>query len=46
MKMNFSKLNPIYKSISNKSSNNKLIKNKDIIGFVGAPWTILVYMIK
>ena len=38
------KLNPIYKSISNISSDN-ICKNKDIIGFVGAPWTILVYMI-
>jgi len=38
------KLNPIYKSISNISSNS-ICKNKDIIGFVGAPWTILVYMV-
>ena len=38
------KLNPIYKSISNISSNS-LCKNKDVIGFVGAPWTILVYMV-
>jgi len=38
------KLNPIYKSISN-TSNNPILKNKDLIGFVGAPWTILVYMI-
>ena len=38
------KLNPIYKSISNLS-NNPILKNKDLIGFVGAPWTILVYMI-
>ena len=38
------KLNPVYKSISNISSNT-ICKNKDIIGFVGAPWTILVYMI-
>ena len=38
------KLNPVYKSISNISSNN-ICKNKDVIGFVGAPWTILVYMI-
>jgi len=38
------KLNPVYKSISNISS-NIACKNKDIIGFVGAPWTILVYMI-
>ncbi|MDC0200517.1 uroporphyrinogen decarboxylase [Candidatus Pelagibacter sp.] len=38
------KLNPIYKAISNISADT-LCKNKDIIGFVGAPWTILVYMI-
>ncbi len=38
------KLNPIYKSISNISS-DIICKNKDIIGFVGAPWTILVYMV-
>ena len=38
------KLYPIYKSIKKVSENN-LIKNKDIIGFVGAPWTLLVYMI-
>ena len=38
------KLNPIYKSI-NKVSKNDLIKDKDLIGFVGAPWTLLVYMI-
>ena len=41
----FSKrLNPIYKSISNVSSDT-ICRNKDIIGFIGAPWTILVYMI-
>ena len=38
------KLNPIYKAIS-KTSANPVLKNKDLIGFVGAPWTILVYMI-
>ena len=38
------KLEPIYKSI-NKVKKNPLIKNKDLIGFVGAPWTILVYML-
>ena len=26
-------------------SNNQLTKNKSTIGFVGAPWTLLVYMI-
>ena len=38
------KLYPVYKSIK-KVSRNNLIKNKDLIGFVGAPWTLLVYMI-
>ena len=38
------KLYPIYKSIK-KVSENSLIKKKDLIGFVGAPWTLLVYMI-
>ena len=38
------KLYPVYKSIK-KVSENKLIKNKNLIGFIGAPWTILVYMI-
>jgi uroporphyrinogen decarboxylase len=38
------KLYPVYKSIK-KVSENDLIKNKNLIGFVGAPWTLLVYMI-
>ena len=38
------KLYPVYKAIKKVSENN-LIKNKNIIGFVGAPWTLLVYMI-
>ena len=38
------KLLPIYKSIK-KVSKNKLVSNRDLIGFVGAPWTLLVYMI-
>jgi len=38
------KLYPVYKSI-NKVSENNLMKNKNLIGFVGAPWTLLVYMI-
>ena len=37
------KLKPIYKTLK-KISKNKLIKEKDLIGFIGAPWTILVYM--
>jgi len=40
----FKRLEPIYKSL-NIISKNKLIQNKDLIGFVGAPWTLLVYMI-
>tara|TARA_B100000470_G_scaffold85688_1_gene66095 strand:+ start:51 stop:1052 length:1002 start_codon:yes stop_codon:yes gene_type:complete len=39
----FNKLKPVYKTLK-KISKNKLIKGKDLIGFVGAPWTILVYM--
>ncbi len=38
------KLHPVYKSI-NRVSGNDLMNNKDLIGFVGAPWTLLVYMI-
>ncbi len=38
------KINRVYEAISLVSS-NQLLKNKDTIGFVGAPWTLLVYMI-
>ncbi len=38
------KVYPVYKAISLVSS-NKLTENKSTIGFVGAPWTLLVYMI-
>ena len=38
------KIYPIYKAIK-KVSNNNITRNKNIIGFVGAPWTLLVYMI-
>ena len=38
------RLSPIYKLLQNLSKNDKL-ENKDLIGFVGAPWTLLVYMI-
>ena len=39
-----SRLSPIYKSIQ-KVKKNSLTNNKEVIGFVGAPWTLLVYMI-
>ena len=35
---------PVYKAIE-KVSNSQITKNKNTIGFVGAPWTLLVYMI-
>jgi uroporphyrinogen decarboxylase len=38
------KIYKVYKAIS-KTSKDPLMINKDMIGFVGAPWTILVYMI-
>ena len=38
------KISPVYKAI-NMVSKSDLTKNKSIIGFVGAPWTLLVYMI-
>jgi len=42
---NFSKkLESIYNLIS-ITSKNEILNNRDLIGFVGAPWTILIYMI-
>ena len=38
------KLQPVYQSIKKVGESN-LLKNKNLIGFVGAPWTLLVYMI-
>ena len=38
------KINPVYKAI-NCISKSELVENKNTIGFVGAPWTLLVYMI-
>ena len=38
------KLYPIYQILKKVRSNN-LVNNKNVIGFVGAPWTLLVYMI-
>ena len=40
----FKKVYPVYRAIK-KVSSNSLTKNKSTIGFVGAPWTLLVYMI-
>ena len=37
-------LSPIYQLLANLKKSEDL-KKKDIIGFVGAPWTLLVYMI-
>jgi uroporphyrinogen decarboxylase len=40
------KIYPVYKAIQKVSSDNIIKnKNKNTIGFVGAPWTLLVYMI-
>ena len=38
------KVNPVYKAIE-LVSKNQLTINKTTIGFVGAPWTLLVYMV-
>jgi len=38
------KIHPVYKAI-NIVSTDKITKNKSTIGFIGAPWTLLVYMI-
>tara|TARA_Y100000591_G_C21744987_1_gene651448 strand:- start:109 stop:1113 length:1005 start_codon:yes stop_codon:yes gene_type:complete len=37
------KLQPVYKAI--KNTRMKLDKKKSLIGFVGAPWTLLIYML-
>ena len=36
------KLLPVYKGIEKVKKN---LKNKSLIGFVGAPWTLLLYML-
>ena len=38
------KIFPVYKAI-NKVSKNDMLKNKNTIGFIGAPWTLLVYIL-
>ncbi len=39
----FEKLSPVYKSI--EITRKKLDKSKSLISFVGAPWTLLIYML-
>ena len=38
------KIHPVYKALD-LVSKNEITKDKNTIGFVGAPWTLLVYMI-
>jgi uroporphyrinogen decarboxylase len=38
------KIYPVYKAIQ-KVSSSAYLKNKNTIGFIGAPWTLLVYII-
>ena len=35
------KIYPVYKAIKKVSTNKIVVKNKNTIGFVGAPWTLL-----
>ena len=37
------KLHPVYKAI--EKTREKLDKEKSLIGFIGAPWTLLIYML-
>ena len=39
------KLSPIYQSIKEIKKNSLVKDKRDLIGFVGAPWTLLVYML-
>ena len=38
------KIYPVYKAIK-KVSSDVIVKDKNTIGFIGAPWTLLVYMV-
>ena len=40
----YNKLKPVYEAI-NIVSKDKLLNEKDLLGFIGAPWTIFVYML-
>ena len=37
------KLHPVYKAI--EKTREKLDKKKSLIGFIGAPWTLLIYIL-
>ena len=37
------KLNPVYEAI--KKTRNNLSKEKSLISFIGAPWTLIIYML-
>ena len=37
------KLNPVYEAI--KKTRQKLNKNKSLISFIGAPWTLVIYIL-
>ena len=39
-----SKLKPVYKMLNNLST-NEVLNKKDLFGFVGAPWTLLIYIL-
>ncbi len=40
----YKKLEPVYELIKT-TSKDKILENKDLIGFTGATWTLLVYML-
>ena len=37
-------MDPVYRAI--EKTRKKLNKNKSLISFIGAPWTILTYMLE
>ena len=44
IKFIYKKLQPVYKAI--EITRKKLDKKKSLISFVGAPWTLLIYMLE